>query len=235
MNMEYRNSFLDYLRTNFVNNYDTLAEQFAKYASILEAQNIIHNLTAIKPEDYYEKHFLDSLLLSEVYDFRDEKLVDVGSGAGFPGMVLAIVYPKLDVTLLEPTKKRCEFLRLVVRELGLNNVTVVNDRAENYEAMREAFDIATSRAVATLPILLEISAPLVKDGGSILVMKGKNYLEELEAGRNAIYLLKLEIGKTNNHFLPSDGSMRVNTRLIKKGKTSNKYPRAYAQIKKNPL
>lgn len=233
--MEHRNSFLEYLQTHFAEDYDELASQFDKYARILERQNKIHNLTAIKPEDYYEKHFLDSLLLSEVYDFRDEKLVDVGSGAGFPGMVLAIVFKTLDVTLLEPTKKRCDFLELVVRELELTNVTVVNDRAENYEAMREEFDIATSRAVATLPIVLELSAPLVKNGGSILVMKGKNFLEELEEGRNAIYILKLEIGKTNNHFLPSDGSMRVNSRLIKKGKTSNDYPRPYAQIKKNPL
>lgn len=233
--MENRNSFLTYLQTNFSENYETLKAQFDAYATLLEKQNNIHNLTALKPEDYYEKHFLDSLLLSEVYDFRDEKLVDVGSGAGFPGMVLAIVFSDLAVTLLEPTKKRCDFLSLVVKELGLNNVTVVNDRAENYETMRESFDIATSRAVATLPIVLEISAPLVKNGGSILVMKGKNYLDELELGRNAIYLLKLEIGKTNNHFLPSDGSMRVNSRLIKKGKTSKMYPRPYAQIKKNPL
>lgn len=233
--MKHKESFLHYLQANYPDNYEHLATQFDAYASLLEQQNKVQNLTALPPEAYYEKHFLDSLLLSEVYEFRDETLVDVGSGAGFPGMVLAIVFPKLNITLLEPTKKRCDFLKLVKKELKLENVTVVNNRAENYEEMREAFDLATSRAVASLAITLELSAPLIKDGGSVLAMKGKNFLTELEEAANAIYLLKLEIGKTNNHFLPSDGSMRVNSRFIKKGKTSNKYPRPYAQIKKNPL
>lgn len=232
-----KNHFFEYLAENFPEQYEELTIKFKQYATLLEEQNKIHNLTALAPEEYMEKHFLDSILLQEIYDFRNETLIDVGTGAGFPGLVLALVFPSLNVTLLEPIKKRVNFLRLVIKELEIANVEIVTERAEDYAltAARETFDLATSRAVASMPILLEISVPLIKDGGSVLVMKGKNFVEELNSANQATYTLKLEIGKTKNHFLPTDGSMRVNCRLIKKGKTNEKYPRSYAQIKKNPL
>lgn len=230
------NVFFDYLRKHFPNNSEELFTKFNVYAALLEEQSKIHNLTAIAPEEYYEKHFLDSLLLSETYDFRDESLIDIGTGAGFPGLVLAIVFPTLKVTLLEPTKKRCDFLNMVIKSLNLENTTVINERAEDYVIKaRESFDLAATRAVAHMSIVLELSTPLIKNGGSVLVMKGKNYEQELEEASNAIYVLKLEVGKTLQQFLPSDGSMRVNARLIKKGITPQKYPRAFAKIKKNPL
>lgn len=233
--MAHKQSFLTYLKMHFADNYAHLAFKFETYATILAAQNKVHNLTALPEEDYYEKHFLDSILLQQLYEFKEETLIDVGSGAGFPGLVLAIIFPSLKVTLLEPTKKRCDFLKLIVNTLSLTNVTIVNKRAEDFSEMRENFDLATSRAVASLPILLELSVPLIRDGGSVLVMKGKNFLDELVVASNAIHVLKVELGKTNNHFLPSDGSMRTNARFIKKGETNAKYPRPYGQIKKKPL
>lgn len=227
--------FLSYLAKHFPINYELFAAKFAKYALILERDSKIMNLTAIDPKEYYEKHFFDCLLLHELYEFRNEKLVDVGTGAGFPGLVLAIVYPHLEVTLLEPTAKKCTFLKNVIKELELTNVSVVNKRAEDYHEMREAFDLATTRAVASLNIILELCVPLLKTGGSVLAMKGKNYNLELQEAENAIYTLKLELGKQNTHFLPSDGSMRGNIRFVKRGQTAHIYPRPYAQIKKKPL
>lgn len=227
--------FLNYLQEHFPDNYEHFAAKYAQYAVILERDSQVMNLTAIDPKEYYEKHFLDCLLLRELYDFRDEKLIDVGTGAGFPGLVLAIAYPNLAVTLLEPTMKKCVFLESVIKDLKLTNVTVVNKRAEDYTEMREAFDLATTRAVAALNIILELCAPLVKKGGSVLAMKGKNYNTELNEAANAIYVLKLELGKQKTHFLPSDGSMRANIRFVKRGLTDRIYPRSYSQIKKKPL
>lgn len=233
--MSDKQAFLTYLAERFPANYEHFAAQFAQYATLLERESKVMNLTALDPKEYYEKHFFDSLLLSELYDFREEQLIDVGTGAGFPGLVLAIVYPTLDVTLLEPTTKKCTFLKSVIKELKLTNVAVVNKRAEDYSERRETFDLATTRAVAALNIVLELCGPLLKNGGSVLAMKGKNYHTELSEAANAIYTLKLELGKQKIHFLPSDGSMRANIRFVKRGLTESIYPRAYAQIKKKPL
>ena len=230
------NVFLEYLAKHFRDSYDDLVLKFNEYGRLLAKESQIHNLTAIAPEEYDEKHFLDSLLLGETYSFNNESLIDVGSGAGFPGLVLAIAYPKLKVTLLEPTRKRCDFLRLVVTTLNLANVIIANARAEDYvKKVRGTFDLATSRAVASLPIILELSVPLVKVGGSVLVMKGKNYENELLISKNAIKKLSISPGKVSIHHLKSDGSMRVNAQYIKVSETSAKYPRAFGQIKKNPL
>lgn len=231
------NPFLLFLKEKFgEQESQTLLKKFERYAFLLAEQSQIHNLTAIAPEEYFEKHFLDSLLLVETYDFKNETLIDVGTGAGFPGLVLAIAFPSLRVTLLEPTRKRCDFLALVVKDLQLGNVMIINKRAEDYvKTARETYDVATSRAVANLSIILELSTPLVKKGGSVLVMKGKNYGDELQEAKAAIKLLNLEQSKTTTHYLPSDHSMRVNAQFIKKEITNAKYPRSYAQIKKNPL
>ena len=230
------NPFLQYLDDYFVDDAKHLKEQFNKYAALIEEHNKVQNLTALDPSEYDEKHFLDCLLLNETYPFRNETLLDIGSGAGFPRLVLAIVYPKLKVTLLEPMRKRCSFLNTVIKELELTNVEVINKRAEDYVVeKRGEFDLVTSRAVSSLSIMLELSVPFLNINGSALMMKGRNYNAELADAENAIYLLKVEVGKTDMYFLPSDGSMRVNARFIKKGSTPKKYPRPFAQIKKNPL
>lgn len=230
------NVFKTYLKENFIASYDELVNKFTRYSLLLARESKIHNLTALDPLEYDEKHFLDSLMLNEVFTFDNQTLIDVGTGAGFPGLVLAIVFKDLQVTLLEPTRKRCDFLSLVIDELSLTNVTVVNERAEDYvKKARETFDIATSRAVASLPIILELSVGLVKVGGSIIVMKGKQYETELKSAQKALKILNLQSTKVDTHYLESDGSMRVNAVFTKISETSAKYPRAYGQIKKNPL
>lgn len=230
------NAFLQYLDDKFPENAEHLKAQFAKYKVLIEEHNNTQNLTALEPSEYDEKHFYDCLLLSETYNFRSETLLDIGSGAGFPGIVLAIVFPDLQITLLEPIKKRCHFLNVVIKELELTNVEVVNSRAEDYiKLKRGEFDLVTSRAVGSLSMMLELSVPFLRINGSALMMKGRNYNTELAEAENAIYMLKVEVGKTDMHFLPSDGSMRTNARFIKKGSTPKKYPRPFAQIKKKPL
>lgn len=228
--------FVHFLKENFPNNFNELVDKFSRYAAILERESKIHNLTAINPSEYEEKHFLDSLLLGKTYAFSNETLIDVGTGAGFPGLVLAIAYKDLKVTLLEPTRKRCDFLAKVVEALNLNNVTIINERAEDYvKVARGTYDLATSRAVANFSIILELSVPLLKVGGSALVMKGKSYPEELKDAQKAIDKLKIECQKVDTHTLDSDSSIRMNARFVKKSETSPKYPRPYSQIKKNPL
>ncbi|MFA7449725.1 MAG: 16S rRNA (guanine(527)-N(7))-methyltransferase RsmG [Bacilli bacterium] len=230
------NVFKTYLKDNFPQTYEELVEKFNLYSLLLARESKIHNLTALEPSEYDEKHFLDSLMLNEVFTFANQTLIDVGTGAGFPGLVLAIAFKDLKVTLLEPTRKRCDFLKLVVDELSLSNVTIINERAEDYvKKSRETFDVATSRAVASLPIILELSVGLVKVGGSIIVMKGKQYETELKSAKKALELLKIKVTKKDIHYLESDGSMRVNAVFTKISETSAKYPRAYGQIKKNPL
>ena len=229
-------SFKRYLNENFRPRYEKLLEMFSLYSTLLERESKIHNLTALAPTEYDEKHFLDSLLLNEVFKFNDQSLIDIGTGAGFPGLVLAIAFPSLRVTLLEPTRKRCDFLALVVEALNLTNVVIVNKKAEDYvKVARGTFDIATSRAVASLPIILELSVPLVKINGNVIVMKGKQYQDELESAKRAIKLLHIENTKTAIHYLESDASVRINAVFKKMGETSLNYPRPYAQIKKNPL
>lgn len=230
------NAFLNYLAKNFSERYDELVAKFSVYSDLLASESKIHNLTAIAPEDYDEKHFLDSLFLAETYSFDSETLIDVGSGAGFPGLVLAIAFPNLKVTVLEPTRKRCVFLALVVAKLELTNVVIISARAEDYvKKARGTFDLVTARAVASLPIILELTVPLIKVGGSALIMKGKNYENELIISKNAINKLNITPGKVKIHKLESYGSVRVNAEFIKVSETSPKYPRSFGQIKKNPL
>ena len=145
-------------------------EQLHTYFELLVEKNKVMNLTGITEEnEVYEKHFYDSLLFSFDIDFSGKTLIDVGTGAGFPGLVLAICYPNLKVTLLEPLNKRCVFLSEVVTALGLQNVEIVNQRSEDYSKNnREKFDYATARAVARLNMLLELVMPLVKVNGTFI-------------------------------------------------------------------
>ena len=208
-------------------------EQFDEYCLLLQQWNEKMNLTAItETDEIYEKHFLDCLLsLSEEVKGR---VIDVGSGAGFPGVVWKIARPELEVVLLEPTGKRVTFLNEVIRKLNLKGITTVNKRAEDYVAeARESFDVVTARAVANLPVLSELCLPLVKVGGCFLAMKGAAGKEEAEAARNAIRLLG---GKTEAvEYLTLNGAGRYNIRIRKEKATDLKYPRRYDRIKKKPL
>ena len=164
-------------------------EQLNSYFNLLVESSKVMNLTTItEEEDVYIKHFYDSILaLKHLENTSNITLLDIGSGAGLPGIVLKIVYPNIQITLLEPTTKRCNFLNLVIEKLDLKEIIVINDRAENYiKNTRESFDIVTGRAVASLNILLELSLAYVKKNGYFIAMKGQNYIEELEISSNAI-------------------------------------------------
>lgn len=211
-------------------------EQLQNYFLFLTETNKVMNLTAItEEEEVYEKHFYDSLLAFFHLNLENKSLVDVGTGAGFPGLVLAICFPKLSVTLIEPLNKRCRFLFETVKKLGLKNVRIVNDRGENYvKEHRASFDYAVARAVARLNVLLEIVLPLVKENGCFVAMKGRQGNEELEEADRALKILRGEVVDSRKSFL-SDGEERINIYIAPKEKTPLKYPRPYAQIKKMPL
>ena len=207
----------------------------AKYKDLLVEYNKKFNLTAIKSdEEIYLKHFYDSLTLIKAYSLNGNlKLLDIGTGAGFPGLVLKIFYPDLELTLLDSNHKKIAFLEVVIKELNLKNVTCINSRAENLpKTYREYFDIVTSRAVAHLRILLELSIPYLKVGGKLIAMKG---LSEEEIKESAKILEKLDstIVDTIKFNLPIEGSNRSLVIVQKNKKTNEIYPRSYDKIVKN--
>lgn len=213
---------------------DFVLASFERYAQLLVEKNKVMNLTAItNREEINEKHFYDSLVL---YPFvKDKKSIcDVGSGAGFPGLALAIVLPDSEITLLEPTLKRCNFLVEVIDDLGLKNVVVVNQRAEDFSTKREFFDVVTARAVANLNLLSELCLPLVKVDGLFIAMKGSKGLEEVEEAYKAISVLGGVVQSCERSLL-SDDSLRYNVIVKKEKKSPAKYPRAYGAMKKRPL
>lgn len=193
------------------------------------------NLTALKTRaDIYEKHFLDCLLPLPLLK-EAVSVIDVGSGAGFPGVVFAIARPDLKVTLLEPIGKRARYLQLLVDELKLTNVSVVQGRAEDVcRTSRETFDVAVARAVASLPVLSELCVPFVKVGGMFLAMKGPQGSEEVQAARHAFAVLGLEAAQIHCAELPG-GEVRNNLTAVKLASTPLQYPRNFGQIKKKPL
>lgn len=207
------------------------------YEMLYETSKVMNLTTIVELEEAYIKHFYDSLLLSEVLDLNQElTLADIGTGAGFPGLVLKIVFPNLKVTLVEPIAKRCKFLQSVIDKLDLKDIIVVNDRAENYiKTSRETFDIVTARAVASLNILSEICTPFVKIDGVFVALKGSSYQEEIDQACQAVGKLKIKLVKKELFNLPLNLGERAILLYKKYDKTPNMYPRLYAKIKKNPL
>ena len=216
---------------------DRQLEQFEIYFKFLVEYNQYVNLTAItEEEDVYIKHFYDSILVGQVLDLTTvNSICDVGSGAGFPSIPLKIVYPHLNVTIVDGLDKRITFLKQLVSKLGLANVNLVHGRAEEYaKDHRESFDMVTARAVARANILNELCIPLVKVGGNFVSMKGKNAEEEINEG-NSLSILKGKIINQAEYYLPKEESKRVLIVINHFEKCPNKYPRAFASIKKNPL
>lgn len=216
---------------------DRQLEQFEIYFKFLVEYNEYVNLTAItEEEDVYIKHFYDSILVGQVLDLTTvNSICDVGSGAGFPSIPLKIVYPHLNVTIVDGLDKRITFLKQLVSKLGLTNVNLVHGRAEEYaKDHRESFDMVTARAVARANILNELCIPLVKVGGNFVSMKGKNAEEEINEG-NSLSILKGKIINQAEYYLPKEESKRVLIVINHFEKCPNKYPRAFASIKKNPL
>ena len=213
------------------------ASQLEKYYTLLIEWNQKMNLTRIiEKEDIYLKHFYDSATLSKIINLKDYKsLCDIGTGAGFPGMILKILFPHLQVTLIDSLHKRIHFLKEVIHELSLDGITVIEERAEEYAKIhREKFDIVTSRAVAPLSILMEYSVPLLKVDGYFIPMKGKIEDEMKNIGKATIQL-GIELEEKQIFTLPIENSQRSLIKFKKKKITNIKYPRKYNEIKKHPL
>lgn len=205
-----------------------------KYYEMLIETNKNLNLTRItEKQEVYLKHFYDSLTIAQVIDLNQNlNIIDIGTGAGFPGIVLKIVYPHLKITLLDSLEKRINFLNQVIKTLNLKDIKTVTSRIEAYK--EENFDIVTSRAVAKTNILLELACQLPKKNGYFILLKS-NIDEELKEAQNAIKTLNLEIETIKETKLPKENSKRTILKIKKLGQISNKYPRNFAKIKKNPL
>lgn len=208
-----------------------------RFAGMMLERNKVMNLTAItEPRDVAALHLLDSLALLPLAGLKDERLVDVGCGAGFPGVPLAIARPALEVTLLDSQKKRVDFLEEVRETLGLENTVCIHGRAEEFVAeRREQFDAAVSRAVAALPVLCELCLPLVKVGGRMLAMKSANSEEEISSAKRAIKLLGGQVEWVKDYQIPTTEIIHRLVSIRKISATPGKYPRRFALIKKQPL
>ena len=203
------------------------------YNELIEYNKNVNLTRIVDKDEVYLKHFYDSLTLIKEIDLNKKlNLCDVGTGAGFPGMVLSIVFPTLSVTLVDALQKRITFLDLVINKLGLKNVKTVHARIEDYaKDNREKYDIVTCRAVSNLRVLLEISIPLVKVDGFFIPMKG--FIEtELEEALDMFKKLDCEILTTIDFTLPIENSTRTLIKIKKNKETNHKYPRRYDLIKK---
>ena len=219
-----------------INLTDTMLNQLDIYYNLLVTENKKYNLTAITEESQvYLKHFYDSLTLIKIIGLNNQSLCDIGTGAGFPGMVLKIAFPTLKVTLIDATEKKCNFLRMVIDKLNLKNIEVINSRAEEYSKNnRELYDIVTSRAVAPLKYLLEYSIPLVKVNGNYIAMKS-DLTKELVGIENYEHKLNIYEQKILKFNLPIEDSIRTLIRYTKKDITNSIYPRRYNEIKKKDI
>lgn len=207
------------------------------YYKLLVEWNEKMNLTGIiEKEKVYLKHFYDSLTICKVIDLNNvNTLCDVGTGAGFPGMVLKILFPNVHITLVDSLQKRLTFLSEVKQTIGLKNLDIIHARAEEYSIEnREKFDIVTARAVAPLNTLLEYTVPMIKKDGYFIPLKA-NVSEELENSKNAMKQLSIELEKKEEFLLPKEKSQRTILLLKKEKITSKKFPRKYSEMKKKPL
>lgn len=213
------------------------AETLAHFAELMLAKNEVMNLTRItEPDAVAQLHLLDSAALLRFADLRGKKAVDVGTGAGFPGMPLRILEPDFDLTLLDSLGKRVEWLREACDTLSLRRVECVHARAEEFAAeKREQFDFALSRAVANLQVLCELCLPLVRVSGRFLAMKSVDSDEEINAAKNAVKTLGGKIAAIEDYTIPTSNVVHRLVIIEKIAPTPKGYPRAFAKIKKSPL
>ncbi len=231
-----KEEFISALKNLNINITDKTLNDLDTYYKILIDYNSHTNLTRITEEnEVYLKHFYDSLTLVKAIDLDNQTLLDIGTGAGFPGLVLKIVFPNLKVTLVDSLNKRITFLKSVIEKLGLKDIEAIHARAEEYALdKRESFDIVTSRAVANMSMLSELCIPFVKDHGYFVPMKA-DANEELKGAKNAIKTLGGVLKDTIIFELPYDAGTRTLIKIEKLVKTSVKYPRKFSEIKKKPL
>lgn len=231
------NEFIEELKKLNIIPTQKQLEQLDKYYELIVEYNKVMNLTGItEKEQVYLKHFYDSLTIAKIINLKEEEtLCDIGTGAGFPGIVLKILFPNLKITLIDSLNKRIEFLKIVINELNLKDIEAIHSRAEEYAIRNiEKFDVVTSRAVASLNILLELSIPIVKVNKYFISYKG-NISREIFECNNALKQLDCEIEKIEEFELPKENSKRTIIKIKKKNKTEKKYPRKYSEIKKKSL
>ena len=219
---------------------DQQKAQFERYFELLVEWNEKINLTAItEKEEVYLKHFYDSIapILQGLIANQEIKLLDIGAGAGFPSLPMKILYPQLEVTIIDSLNKRINFLQLLAEELNLEGVHFYHGRAEDLaqdKNFRAQFDIVTARAVARMQVLSELTVPFLKVGGKLLALKASNAPEELTEAQNALNLLFSKVEDNISYTLPN-GDPRYITIVEKKKETPNKYPRKAGMPNKRPL
>ena len=215
-------------------------EKFHQFYKLLVEWNKVMNLTAITDYDgVYEKHFIDSLAVAKVIDLcKVGCIIDIGTGAGFPGIPLKIAFPHLELVLLDSLQKRIHFLNEVVSELSLKNVVTLHGRAEDYarkSEYREGFDLCVSRAVANLAVLSEYCVPYVCVGGYFISYKGGNADEEIKQADTSIRVLGGKVDEVVKFKLPQSEIDRAFVKIYKANSTKNKYPRKAGIPEKNPI
>jgi len=218
---------------------DYQKQQFIDYYELLIQWNNVMNLTAITEfNEIIQKHFIDSLSIVKVLLPSKEKVLDVGTGAGFPGIPLKIVFPDLEIVLLDSLNKRLKFLEEVISKLKLEHISTLHGRAEDFGKdinYREQFDLCVSRAVAKLSSLSEYCLPYVKVGGYFISYKSGKVQEELDMSVNAFQILGAELKEVSEFMLPNTDIERTLVVLQKKATTPNKYPRSAGKPSKDPL
>ena len=209
-------------------------QQLCAFGEAVVQQNKVMNLTAItEPEQVAKLHLLDSISLLTLVDLRGKRIIDVGCGAGFPGVPVKIACPEVQLTLLDSLGKRMNWLSVCLPQLGVEAECITARAEEAVADRRESYDVATSRAVARLNILLELTAPYVKVGGQVLAMKGTAAMEELEEAKNAVKKLGLKLREVKE--FPVDDTAHTVLVFDKVTHTPPQFPRRYAKIKASPL
>ena len=213
---------------------DETADTLCAFGQAVVRQNEVMNLTAItEPEAVAKLHLLDSLTLLSVADLSGKRIIDVGCGAGFPGVPVAIACKEANVTLLDSLGKRMKWLEEILPQLGISAECITARAEEEAQKRRETYDFATSRAVARLNILLELTAPYVKVGGAVLALKGSAAREELAEAKNAVKKLGLKLEEIRDFTI--DGATHSVIVLRKIAPTPPQFPRRFAKIKQSPL
>lgn len=234
---------IEYLKANAdkleISLTDDMLRKFQIFYDMLIETNKTMNLTAItEMHEVVLKHFIDSIALSGFVNLSEMKVIDVGTGAGFPGIPLAILFPNTKFVLMDSLQKRLKFINSVLQASGIQNVSTIHGRAEDLGhdmQYREQFDICVSRAVATLPVLLELCTPFVKVNGMFVSYKSELLNEELEKSKHALSVLHCNLKEQYDYTIPDSDFYRVYAAFIKKQSLSDKYPRQAGKPKRNPL